>query len=234
MTPTLGQQLRRARIKRGLNLQDVAHVTRIPVSRLADLEDDNYNTHGGLIYAKNFLRTYSKFLEVDASQILDRLQPPPIAGVKDYKYLLDNLGTWLPERNRTPSVTPHSRHIHSPRHTLLTLSMITGCISLVVFSLMYANSMFEQTDTPYEEGGIATTTLSAPIAEDQANLSKTTFNPNLTTLPALPAEEAKKVSWNTPNQPLQLPLQYVSPASATKAQVMPQSRPSVPKAIPVE
>ena len=70
MQRTIGQTLRAAREATGLNLLDVAHKTRIPANRLQQLEDDNYAAFGSMAYAKSFLKTYSRFLHVDASDVL--------------------------------------------------------------------------------------------------------------------------------------------------------------------
>jgi transcriptional regulator with XRE-family HTH domain len=76
MSPTLGQQLRRARELQYLTLADLAHETRIPASRLRDLENDEYTTFGGVAYVRMFLKAYAARLEVDAGEALARLAPP--------------------------------------------------------------------------------------------------------------------------------------------------------------
>lgn len=76
MSPTLGQQLRRARELQYLTLADLAHETRIPASRLRDLENDEYTTFGGVAYVRFSLKAYATRLEVDAEETLARLAPP--------------------------------------------------------------------------------------------------------------------------------------------------------------
>ncbi|WP_009960036.1 helix-turn-helix domain-containing protein [Verrucomicrobium spinosum] len=76
MSPTLGQQLRRARELQYLTLADLAHETRIPVSRLRDLENDEYTTFGGIAYVRMSLKAYAARLEVDAGEALARLAAP--------------------------------------------------------------------------------------------------------------------------------------------------------------
>ena len=75
MPPSLGQKLKQAREQLGLSLADVAHKTRIPVPRLHDLEEDNYNTFGSLTYARAFLQTYAGFVGVDANSVTDHMSP---------------------------------------------------------------------------------------------------------------------------------------------------------------
>ncbi len=98
MPPTLGQRLKHAREKRGLSLRDVEHVTKIPVTRLRDLEEDRLNTFGGMTYAKCFLKSYSSFLEVDAQDTLGLMTPPPLGGARDYRYLVESYGIWISDR----------------------------------------------------------------------------------------------------------------------------------------
>ncbi len=71
----IGQKLRAAREKRGLTLSDVAHATRIPESRLILLEQDNFAAFGSMTYARMFLKAYSKYLGIDASEAIEALAP---------------------------------------------------------------------------------------------------------------------------------------------------------------
>ncbi len=98
LTP-IGQTLKASREGRGLSLADVAYKTRIPVSRLILLEQDNYAALGGMTYARSFLRHYSQYLGVDASVILEDLPSGVLGGPRDYRYLLENHGDWVPPKN---------------------------------------------------------------------------------------------------------------------------------------
>ncbi|GEP41869.1 helix-turn-helix domain-containing protein [Brevifollis gellanilyticus] len=98
LTP-IGQTLKASREARGLSLPDVAYKTRIPVSRLVLLEQDNYAALGGMTYARSFLRHYSQFLGVDASEMLHDLPSGVLGGPRDYRYLLENHGDWVPPKN---------------------------------------------------------------------------------------------------------------------------------------
>ena len=104
MPPTLGQRLRRARDERGWLLEEISHRTRIPLLRLRELEEDNLNGCGGMTYAKSFLRTYSEALGVDASDVLQQMHAPPLGGVRDYRYLVENHGHWVDDYRNTPAM----------------------------------------------------------------------------------------------------------------------------------
>lgn len=101
MHRTIGHTLRAAREAKGLTLLDVAHQTRIPSNRLQQLEEDNFAAFGNMAYAKSFLKHYSRFLEVDASEVADAFPVPPLGGPSDYRYLTETHGPWI-ERTRRP------------------------------------------------------------------------------------------------------------------------------------
>lgn len=73
MAYTLGKQLAQARSQQHLSVEDVAHRTRIPASIVGYLENDDYSHFPNLVYAKGFLKMYSRYLEVDASEFLEEL-----------------------------------------------------------------------------------------------------------------------------------------------------------------
>ena len=123
MPPSLGQKLKQAREQQGLSLADVSHKTRIPVPRLQDLEDDNYNTFGSLTYARSFLQTYAGFVGVDANPVTDHMNPTPLGGARDYRYLTDSLGRWIgvkPDR----SLMPDARPVRSSRASAVVIAVV--------------------------------------------------------------------------------------------------------------
>ncbi len=123
MVTTLGQRLRAAREKRGLSLEDAAHFTRIPAVRLRNLETDNYASFGSMTYARSFLKLYSRYLSVDASEILDDLPPARLGGRRDYRYLIEQFGPWIPEKRgpfaQLPAWSFRNRGARSPFATAL-------------------------------------------------------------------------------------------------------------------
>lgn len=65
MDTRIGKQLTQAREALGLLVEDVAHRTRIPAASVRHLESEDYSHFPNNVYAKNFLRLYSRFLKVD-------------------------------------------------------------------------------------------------------------------------------------------------------------------------
>jgi hypothetical protein len=79
----LGESLRLARERQGLELSDVERVTRIGPWYLAALEEERFDRLPALAYAKGFLSGYAAFLGLDARQFVEEFdarfaepQPP--------------------------------------------------------------------------------------------------------------------------------------------------------------
>lgn len=106
MASLVGSQLRFAREQRGLSLMDAVHATRIPLQRLQWLEQDNYAAFGSLTYARAFLKIYSRYLGVDAAELLDELPTTRLSGRRAYRHLVTNLGPWITPREHTTTIKP--------------------------------------------------------------------------------------------------------------------------------
>lgn len=87
MVDSVGRQLHRARIARGIPLEQAAKETRIRSERIVDLENDDYGNFPNLAYAKGFLVIYSKYLNVDLSEFTRSFDTGSVVGVDDYAYL---------------------------------------------------------------------------------------------------------------------------------------------------
>jgi cytoskeleton protein RodZ len=71
MSTGIGDVLRAAREEQGRTVEDVARVQRVRTDYLRALEDENFDTFGGDIYAKGFLRSYATELGLDPQPLLD-------------------------------------------------------------------------------------------------------------------------------------------------------------------
>ena len=75
-TPCLpGRVLRAAREAKGLTPDAVAHVTRFSVRQIEALERDDYASLPGITAVRGFVRSYAKFLKLDAAPLLAALEP---------------------------------------------------------------------------------------------------------------------------------------------------------------
>ena len=68
----VGEILRREREKQGLSIADVAGETSIRDVYLEAIEKGDYDALPGDVYAKGFIRNYSKFLQIDGDALLEQ------------------------------------------------------------------------------------------------------------------------------------------------------------------
>ncbi len=106
MAETLGQRLARARKEKGLTLEDVARATKIRVPRLRDMEADDYSNFPSLVYARGFLKNYTAFLGIDASETIERLETVTDLDAEGYQYLSQDTVTGERARRKPPSKLP--------------------------------------------------------------------------------------------------------------------------------
>ena len=83
MDETLGQKLRKARIARGLSVEDAARATKIRTGRVVDIENDAYDNFTHMTYAKNFVVLYARYLGVNAGPHLDDFNTGTVIDVDD-------------------------------------------------------------------------------------------------------------------------------------------------------
>lgn len=147
MPPTLGQRLQQAREHRGLSLPDVAHQTRIPVHRLRELEEDNYNALGSVTYAKGHLRAYAELLGVEASDVLEQMKVPPLGGVRNYRYLVESYGPLKPV-TQTEHPAQDRTTVASSKSPFVTATVSAFCVMLVGGVLLGNAFLGEQKPEP--------------------------------------------------------------------------------------
>ena len=70
--PALGDEFRSAREARGLSLSDVAERLHIRSVYLAAIEDEDWKAIGAPVYVRGFMRTYARFLGLDAEDAVAR------------------------------------------------------------------------------------------------------------------------------------------------------------------
>jgi cytoskeleton protein RodZ len=67
----IGNTLHDARVRLGLELEEVARATRISARILAALEEEHFERLPGDFYARSYLRTYADFLGLESGRFLD-------------------------------------------------------------------------------------------------------------------------------------------------------------------
>ena len=69
---TLGRYLQDARVAKELDLRDAAQQTRISIQYLKALENDDFSKLPGEVFVKGFLKNYSRFLNLDETEVMKR------------------------------------------------------------------------------------------------------------------------------------------------------------------
>jgi cytoskeleton protein RodZ len=67
----IGPSLREARTRKGLEIPEVEHATRIRAKYLRALEDESFDVLPSQAYIKGFLRSYADFLDLDGRLFVD-------------------------------------------------------------------------------------------------------------------------------------------------------------------
>jgi hypothetical protein len=68
---SLGEEFRAAREARKLSLSDVSEQVHIRTIYLQSIEDENWSAISAPVYVRGFLRTYARFLGLDAERIVE-------------------------------------------------------------------------------------------------------------------------------------------------------------------
>lgn len=111
---SIGQTLRRARIERGLALEDVAARTRINPRHLEAIEADNRAAIPGIFFYRSFARQYASFLSADTAAAIERmlaLEEPPGEAQPHHEILTalaavpKSLPNRMPRTSNRPAIT---------------------------------------------------------------------------------------------------------------------------------
>lgn len=79
---SVGETLRRARLKRNIELNRVADELKISATMLKAIEEEHFEKLPGGVFARSFVRQYARFLEVDEGEIaseLNKVLEPPLS-----------------------------------------------------------------------------------------------------------------------------------------------------------
>lgn len=85
----IGENLKNARMKKGYSFEFIEEATKIRTKYLQALENEEYDVLPGPVYAKAFLRTYAKFLELNTDEIIEEYNtaktPPTTPVIENQK-----------------------------------------------------------------------------------------------------------------------------------------------------
>jgi len=160
-----GQILRKTRIDKGVNLDEVARVTRITKGYLLALEDDALEKLPSEAYARGFLRIYANFLGLPAEEVLTLYQH----------------GSCETTQEELVPVTPRVR---SPRVSIMPSkpwlwSLAAVCLAVLAGSFLFAD---KENGATRENQGLQLSqpkeyVVTAPL-NNPPNSENTTENPS--------------------------------------------------------
>ena len=152
----IGARLKEARLAKGLTLEDVEAETKIRRKYISALEEEQFDVLPGKVYAKAFLKTYTKFLGVDLG--VDVLFPKDI-------FMEDS----PLERNEplfAPPPPKQSRATGFFRRVLIGLVVIAGlAVILVVGSWLVGTNLANRAQEPGNGSNEPGTGVSDPVEE---------------------------------------------------------------------
>lgn len=102
MEESVGKRLSKARLKRGLTVDEAAHATRLRPDKIVALENDDYSSFASNVYARGFLQIYGRFLDVDVTEIANTLEGISSISIEDYQYLNSDAPLRPQERPSAP------------------------------------------------------------------------------------------------------------------------------------
>lgn len=119
----IGEELRTARELRGLSLHEAEEATKIRIKYLAALESEEFHIIPGRVYTIGFLRTYAKFLGIDAEELVSRFK-------ENYKETSEEIISTEEFTENRINITAKTK-----KPTKFLLIFLCGAIALIIIAL---------------------------------------------------------------------------------------------------
>jgi cytoskeleton protein RodZ len=126
---SIGDRLRRERLRRGLDIDQLAEQTKINAAMLEAIEADDLDRLPGSFFTRSFVRQYAKALELDDEEFeteLKRVTGGDEPAVPEFPVPSANLG--LPPV--TPGVSSHGRSHHSLSSLIAFVLIVAACTGI--------------------------------------------------------------------------------------------------------
>jgi cytoskeletal protein RodZ len=138
----IGNSLREARIRKGLDYPEIEQATKIRVRYLRALEDEEFRVLPAATYVKGFLRTYADYLGLDGGLYVDEYSSRYVVGEEE------------PPLRRASLSTRQHRRVES-RVVVIALAAIAIVTALVI-------AAFKSTDSGSKSPSASTQTVQKP------------------------------------------------------------------------
>jgi cytoskeleton protein RodZ len=134
----IGNSLREARLRQGLDFPEIEQATKIRPKYLRALEDEQFDILPGQTYVKGFLRTYAEYLGLDGQLYVDEYNS---------RYVHVDEETPLRARGSTPSLGGRGIPRFESSVVLVAIAAI-GILTLLVFAAWRFGSDTPKTAIP--------------------------------------------------------------------------------------
>ena len=195
--PPLGETLRRARLKRNLELSRIADELKISASMLKAIEEEHFEKLPGGVFVRSFVRQYARLLELDEEEMVGALKqtlgqtpetPQPAALAP-----LPKTGIPLPRMNGWQAISdPASRWASSVWALGLVVLVLLACAGAYAWLQRERRPLAAHKPKPAAEqkapapGPPATPPSSTPAAEPPSEAAAGAVQP----APAVESQEA--------------------------------------------
>jgi cytoskeleton protein RodZ len=123
----IGEVLKRTRTRQGLDIRTVEERTKIRIKYLRALESESWEVLPGPAYAKGFLRTYARFLGLDADALVDEYRRQAEVAQRTPYGIADG----VLERHRRPGESSSGAGLG----TVLGVAAVLGIVFVVVLGV---------------------------------------------------------------------------------------------------
>lgn len=145
MVETLGKQLRAAREKASITIDDAVYLAKMPRAVVQALEADDYGFFTSPLYARSFLKQYSEYVGVDVEPWLEDLVPTTLLDGDDVESFID-----LSRSMSAPVVKETAKPKHSGgAMAAVWMILITGGVVWGGIKMYeYFDGKFSEKETP--------------------------------------------------------------------------------------
>ena len=222
-----GELLRSERLRKDLNIQDIAYALKLSSKIITALEDGDLENLPSKTFIRGFVKSYAEYLKLDSSIVLKQFQeemgstsptprPPPVT--------VSAKPTETKSVNRTGGLTPPPGVSNNTAPTGLSLNKKNGLVFLLVALIVIAISVVNNVINKYQKETVVSQTTDdaqplQPISADQ-----TIAVSSDTTTPTLAVSSDVTVAANTSS--------LDQSASATQSQDQTTSKQEQPPAAP--
>lgn len=159
MSIGIGEPLRAAREDQGRTIEEASRATRVRADYLRALEEERFDVLGGDVYAKGFLATYARWLDLDPEPLLERYREQVQAGDYDAHALIEH---------------PVARPPAEGASNWIVWGAVLGVVLLAALAII--GTFGGRSPQPAAEPGIGTPSPS-PGATDRTPATETTPTP---------------------------------------------------------